>query len=255
MIEIVSHAYCPPGLDIYARLLSMQAASLAASPPDVWVGYTVCHAPEKYDKTTWAAVQELKDGRRLAGNSRVSFRSLVLSPSMLFRRAIGRNIVLKNIHLDTWAGWCTDVDYLFGDGCLDTVHELAKQNKFTLGYPQMYRINTTHDLGDIAIANAPNIPPDSDFQDRKQRLAIGGLQIIHKDMAVHGYLDETKWVNPVDPASGFRSCRCDRTYRNHMKDVGYKFMLLDIPGLRRIRHNLNGRDVDLAGVHKGKESW
>ena len=58
LIEIVTHVFCPPGLDQYAQQLRVQAASLIYWPPThCRVHLTACYFEE--DKATTDVIQEL----------------------------------------------------------------------------------------------------------------------------------------------------------------------------------------------------
>jgi len=82
------------------------------------------------------------------------------------------------------------------------------------------------------------IDPDH-FMMEKYRRAIGGIQIVRGSWArENGYLDDTRWTQPVSINTGFRSCKCDVPFR---KQVGSS-EAVDIPGVYRIRHSRCGRD-------------
>jgi len=91
------------------------------------------------------------------------------------------------------------------------------------------------------------------FALKRQRIAIGGVQIIGGKVARRiGYLDRTQWVEPVDAAIGFRSCKCDVAWR---RTNGLVAARLDIPNTFRIRHSTAGRDYNLGGDALGRVVW
>ena len=94
----------------------------------------------------------------------------------------------------------------------------------------------------------PTIDPEL-FMPKNINRAIGGVQIISGETARRvGYLDNTKWTEPVSEEEGFRSCSCDVAWRSANK---FPTVAIDIPNLYRIRHEVNGRDLDLGGNASG----
>ena len=251
-IEIVSHCFCPPGVTQYAEHLIWQWASLTLYPPPVPTTLSVCFTGT--DLETWQRLQTMQEmiseGR---SDPAVSLQTVQMKPSQLFRRAIGRNWCAKRTKADVV--WMTDVDYLFGPGCLTEIAKLVGPDS-GLMQPGYMRINTTHDIGDKMVqGNLANDLPTIDtslFSERKQRTCIGGCQIVGGDLARRiGYLDGTAWMEPVEDAKGFLSCRGDKKWRssNNLKAKRLPFSVY------RIRHNIDGRDFTLDGENKGKEVW
>lgn len=248
-IEIVAHCYCPPGVPFYAQCLKWQWASLVNCPCDHTVEYTVCYTNE--DRETVNRLSKCMSHEP----DNIYLRPLRLAPQQLFRRAIGRN--LRALNTDADIVWFTDIDYLFGWECLNTVASLVEPDD-KLCMPESYYINIDHKTGDsmlqrFANIDYPNIPANL-FQERNQRIPIGGLQIVGGNFAREvGYLKDTKYVEPVMAHFGFRSCKCDRWYR---KENNLKATRLAIPNVYRIRHTVDGRDFFADGTKgKGKEAW
>lgn len=244
-IEIVTHCYAGH-LPQYATLLKLQLASLFVYQPHVRMRITVCFAPG--DKLTEQVLQ--------CHNPKIDVEQLLLplEPALLFRRAIGRNIRAKLTDADVI--WFTDCDYFFGEGCIDSV---AAQVPVTgkLFCPRGYWIHRDHATGDAAIERATHgrlaVIDPAEFEFRDKTPAIGGLQIVGGDTARRvGYCDGTDWVKPVDPAKGFRSCKCDVAFR---RLNGFSATFIDVPNLYRVRHSDNGRDYTLAGEKAGKRAW
>ena len=250
-IELVTHCYCPRGTDTYAEHLKWQWASLVHYRPQTCnVLLTICYTQE--DTATALRVQAIEQSAKQQRGLNV--QAMDLSPSRLFRRAIGRNVAAKWSRAQ--AVWFTDVDYMFGPTCLDTVTAKV-QRTAGLVMPAYLQIQTDHATGDRMIAahraeQYPRIDPTL-FARRKQRIAIGGCQIVGGDLArAIGYLDGTKWTQPVDPMAGFRSCRCDKAWRQLN---GLNAIRVDVPNVYRIRHGEDGRDYDYQGEKIGKGAW
>lgn len=263
MIEIVTHCYnySALGADQYSQLLKWQLASLANHSPkcDFWITICCSRDDEELHKmlsTFW----------RHASVAAQRIALLYLPYEKLFRRAIGRNIRAK--HTKANVVWFTDCDYCFGEGCLDAVAELVTADS-GLCIPKTCKISydvngvlqdcerPNHETGHAAIERERDNPlpelREDEFMEREEKRAIGGLQIIGGNLARKiGYLDGTRWVEPVDPQLGFRSCRCDAAWR---RANGLKAMRLPIPNCYRLRHLIDGRDYDLAGTKQGKEIW
>lgn len=247
-IEIVTHCYCPPGVDEYAEHLKWQYASLKHWTPKVPVQLTVFYSAD--DRATCHRIAKMSsheiDGVRLCIRA--------LGHGELFRRAVGRNYRALFTKCDVI--WFTDVDYSFGEGCLDAVAEHMSEDS-GLRLPQTIHINTDHQVGhDMVVAakddDWPRIDPTK-FSTRRQKVAIGGVQIIGRKFANRiGYLHGTKWVQPVDPKAGFRSCKCDKAWRSHNKLSSKR---LPIPNCYRIRHTRDGRDYTIDGTLVGTEVW
>ena len=238
-------------MDFYAECLKWQWASLLQHRTQCTVEYTVCYTPG--DTVTAQRVEQISYDDK---PDNLYFRPLPLQPQQLFRRAIGRNI--RALATDADVVWMTDVDYLFGDECLDAAARQVCPVRSKLCMPGRYHINNDHATGDKMIADNRNVThPKLNpklFTERKQRLAIGGLQIIGGNFARDaGYLKDTRYVEPVSSHFGFRSCKCDRWYR---KEYKLKAERLNIPGVYRMRHTEAGRDYFMSGA-KGeqKEAW
>lgn len=249
MLDIVTHCYCPPGVEHYATCLRVQAASLKWWPPSCRVRLFICTTPS--DVATAREINNLLDLQRDLPDN-VTLFEISLPPGELFRRAIGRNLASKRTLAD--AVWYTDVDYWFGEGCLQAVVDQVHAGSL-LSMPSQVRICRDHETGDALIAEAsqgvwPRLSPEF-FEFRVQRPCIGGVQIIGGDYArQHGYLEGTKWIEPVDPSAGFRSCKCDRAYRQ-----GMSAKRLAIPNVFRLRHTRDGRDYDQTGNRIGRKVW
>lgn len=260
-MEIVTHVYCPPGVDQYAEMLRWQWASLAMNPPPVPTLFTVFFSTE--DDSTSRVVGQLSKEYAL----NVRFMPLGLPPEKLFRRAIGRNeraLVTKAEVI-----WFTDVDYLFGANCLKDVWEHVAVDS-GLCIPEKIHIckDTTgkyahcprpdHALGDQLLREGravkyPRLNPEY-FKEKEVKQAIGGVQIVGGRLARSiGYLKDTKWVQPVSTEQGFRQCRGDAVWR---RSNDLKSTRIPVRGLYRLRHSIDGRDYDSKGTKgDGKEMW
>jgi hypothetical protein len=227
-VELIVHCYAEK-IPIFASMLTAQLSSLVLWPPknaDVTVT-VVCAAD---DDLTAQTVVEFS----AQYGDRFRLQSLYLDKSRLFRRAIGRNEAAKLSTADRV--WFIDADYLLGDGAIDAV----AQTKFkcALLFPKHVWIHRAHHLGDAEIARIipgqlfrPNLEL---FEQRLEKFAIGGLQIVHGDTArIGGYLDGTKWTQPVPQATDFLDTKEDKAFRVHCGGS----MPVDIPGVYRMRHS------------------
>lgn len=252
LIEIVTHVYCPPDVDQYAEHLRWQFASLLRHAGEVGVRWSVCYT--RTDARSAATVETL--GNALTGPAATGFvlQGIDLPPERLFRRAIGRDWAARHSPADVV--WFTDVDYCFGPGSLAAALA-GVAGRSGLFMPAEILIHRDHATGDADVAAARSVllpePDPAHFAARRQRVCIGGVQIVDGDTARRvGYCGGTRWTEPVDPAAGFRSCRCDRAFR---KLNGFRAVALPIPNVYRLRHSRDGRDFDLTGDRIGKEVW
>lgn len=249
-IEIVTHVFCPVGIDFYAECLKWQWASLINYSCEHVVDYTVF-----YTSSDTATIDQLETCDRFQPEN-VYLRPVELPPQQLFRRSIGRNI--RALNTDADIVWFTDVDYLFGGGCLDGLATIVSPDD-PICCPESYWINIDHETGDRMLdeyrtVDLPRIPRKM-FVERKQKLAIGGLQIVGGNtIRKTGYLkDNIKYQTPVTVEKGFRSCKCDRVFRKESK---LPTIRVSIPEIYRIRHSVDGRDFYANGSKGvGKEAW
>lgn len=247
MIEIVTHVWCPPGQDTYAELLRWQHSSLILNPPPVPVVYSICYCPD-----------DLITTRVLSGLDKAQNLELNLvpgKPKQLFRRAILRN--QRALATEADIVWFTDVDYLFGEGCLEDVVAQADRDSGLLT-PEFVLICKSHAIGQDLIESSKEvqypIPPPGLFKLKGFRVAVGGAQIVGANQLKKvGYLNHTRWVRPVDPKPGFRACRCDREFRKKIGGgIGKK---IPIRNVYRMRHLQKGRDFSMDGDYIGPEAW
>lgn len=182
----------------------------------------------------------------------MAVESLELPLSQLLRRAIGRNIVALSCTEDVL--YNVDCDYWFGDGAIDAVMQQVSPDS-ELCYPDEVQVNVDHATGDRMVAEnwdvtLPRIDP-SLFTPLRRRLAIGGLQIVGGNVArERGYLDGTKWVEPVAVERGWRATKEDKAFRQ-----GRKATPIKVPNLYWIRHAVKGQDLDFEGRHVGRGAW
>lgn len=249
-ICLVTHCYCPPGLDIYAEHLRWQWATLVNYPATkAKIKWVVCCASREQDPATHEAL----DAGPPANPDLWRFVH-VYPLEHLFRRAIGRNIVAKTETAD--AVIFTDVDYLWSGQSLDAIADLVSPDDL-LCSPEYINISIDHATGQRIVDEARGKPvppiPFETFAKRRQKVAIGGCQIVGGNTARRvGYCDNTKWTVPVSVESGFRSCKCDRAFRKLNNFTPRK---LPLEGVYRLRHVSDGRDYDLAGEKIGRKAW
>lgn len=246
-IEIVTHCYCPPGVDGYARMLAAQCESLLRWKPRA-TRVTLSVFTTGCDELTLKCVDTWSEQLALENVDLIPY---VLHPSDLFRRAIGRNIAARTTSADVV--WFTDVDYFFGPGCLDAVTEAVPLEGVDLYCPREVLICRDHATGDELVATGRALDSLDLFVARRQKVAIGGCQIVAGAWARrNGYLHGTRWVKPVSAEQGFRSCKCDRAFRSVNK---LRTEHIDAPGVYRLRHTRDGRDYDVNGRKVGRSVW
>lgn len=236
ILEIIVHCYAEQIPD-FASMLTAQLSSIIRHPPSgegrvvVWV----CTAIS--DRLTHEVVAAMGYRASLLPDNRVRFESFTSDKRFLFRRAIGRNVRARRTHSDVV--WFADADYIMSAGSIDAILAIDFTTlPLPLAYPKQVFIQRSHASGDKAIATI--IPGEdwildtSAFDVKTEKFAIGGLQIVSGETArQHGYLDNTKWVRPVDPTLGFQDTKEDKAYRAALGgSCG-----VEIPGLYRMRHS------------------
>jgi len=237
-IRIITHCWARD-LPQYAQFLRYHVSSLVLYPPDFQVGVTVCYC--KDDINTVKALRDLICHMSIA---ELNLRGVALQKDELGRRSIGRN---KAALLSTEdLIWFADVDYVFRQGCLQSLYQQWLQLKDTgisMLYPNGVKIHKDHETGDKAVQWAANckerwidIDP-ADFIPWKYRKAIGGAQIVSGEFArQHGYLkDNEMWQTPRTDGVMFGHTRDDIAYRTYCKEYG-KIVPIELPELYRLRH-------------------
>jgi len=227
-IEIVSHCWN------YSHLLAYNLSSLVNYPPqDIDVTMTVFYSPE--DQGT-VNMLEYFSGIEVPG---VEWNWRQLSTDHLLRRAIGRN----KAALETKANWVwyIDCDLIFHQGCLDSLASSLQGRKDALLYPKTEHITSLLEDQNPILKNGSNpeiidIDP-SIFHIRYIPRAVGAYQITHGDIArACGYCNHIRVYQT--PTRHWRKTYEDRTYRWLLRTQG---VVIDIPGIYRIRHSSKGR--------------
>lgn len=236
MIDIITHCWSGV-IDQYAYLLHYQLNSVAECLPEsVKVRFNVCTAEE--DTLTRGIVEMMRE--------KVEIREHLFDVPDLMRRAIGRHQVALDLSEDSELVWFADCDYLFGEGCLDTLYA-KNQTSASVIWPSYALTNTTHAIGDGLVLNAKagdvRMPPESLFYPKRNRAAIGGIQITQSKIAREaGYMQEgSRWLKPV-PDGAWRRTKEDPRWRKYMRAYGTR-LRLELPNLYRIRHTECGREV------------
>jgi len=231
-IELVTHCWR------YSRVLNYQLASIRANPPaDAKLMVTVFVA--KDDPMTHRVVGYWWERSKCLWPD-VTIRQRRIPSPQLLRREIGRNKAALASIADLI--WFLDCDYVFGPDCLETLATIDLPDD-KLFYPQHVWINKTHALGDEYARRAAegpsiyNIDPD-DFERRKERKAIGGLQIVPGDVArQYGYCrDDKKLQSPVTDGK-WQTTKGDYRFREILGTSG---TAIDLPNLYRIRQTTEG---------------
>ena len=248
-IEIVTHCYSGDQVPIYHRLLQMQLSSILEHyKKDIQITITVFYTME--DHLTSSIVHWFKSKcepfqTRKSLCSNLTLNHITLPKKLLFRRAIGRNMAAKRTYADVV--WFTDVDYLFFGDSIETAYDACLKAETDMVFANKVQIHRKHQYGDDLVSLLEgqhqivhfNATFSTRFASRKERRAIGGIQIVKGNWCrEHGYLSDTKWVNEVDSDIGFQSCKCDVAFRKNLgSSTG-----VEIPDLYRVRHSRCGRD-------------
>jgi len=233
-IEVVAHCFAEKRPE-FAKLLTAQLSSLELWPAKADIQVTVCTA--KSDNLTMSVCKAFNNDWVEDSDYPVLETIEAAEHRWLFRRSIIRNRCAKESLADIV--WFCDADYIFGQGCLDA---LAASDFKGLAYPKEVQIHRAHWLGDKEIARIEPgklFEPDlSLFETKREKFAIGGLQIVDGDSArKYGYLDATKWVQPVPDAQDFLDTKEDKAFRNFMIEKCGPSTQLDLPNLYRFRHS------------------
>ena len=243
-IEIVSHAWSY-GYDQYAKLLALQLSSLYVYGPsrsDLRITVFVCEDDIEITDVCefFTKYAKFKDIRVIPMQSR----------NYLMRRAIGRNMVALDTDADLV--WYADCDYLFLEGCFDSLTDLCDSGKLgDLSYPKHIFYSRSHKSGDefFNLVDLQKLQLDEccklkreDFVSEPLNRAIGGAQICRgKTLNKKGYLRGTKWVEPMIEGEG-ANFRDDVMFRRGFGcDRG---LSIPLGGVYRVRHSQNTYDEE-----------
>lgn len=230
-LELVVHCFAEKIPD-FASMLTAQLSSIIRHPPSTGsvLVNVVTSTTDRLTAEVVAAFAYRADSRQ---PTHVTIERMAIETTLLFRRAIGRNYCARRTAADVV--WWGDCDYTCGPRSLDAI--LAVECD-TLWHPKQVLIHASHEEGDKLIERIiPGEEVEGDFGrfvEHRVRYAIGGLQFVSGAIArSKGYLDQTRWTKPVDPAGGFRDTGEDRVYRGSFE----RSVAVDIPGLMRLRHS------------------
>ena len=248
------HVYEPIHLEVYSKLLWHQLASLWNYPPRHPVKYWFCYTMGD------GRINQVIDKFWNRKHPSVTLTGMEMHPCKLFRRAIGRHQVTafgetgpEDIY------WFGDCDYVFGDGCLDTLSLMNKASALPdICTLDSYFVQKTHLLGDELLRRtdiheeprAQSLNLKFDFAQVPNKRPIGGLQIVRGPIAAEGYLADTKWQQVVNPVDGFRETIEDRKYFLAQQKLGRKWEKISLPCLYRLRHSQRGA----IGTYRRKRS-
>ena len=231
-IEIITHCQSIER-GWYSSLLTYQLSSLVLHPPkncEVSITVFSCKEDEKTQKVL----------RYFEQYENLYLRSILLDAGDLGRRSIGRNLAALQTKADIV--WFTDVDYTFGEGCLDAVAAQEWPEKAVLGFVEYTSIHKDHDIGDKYIETAYENPQllDVNVDDfvlhEKHIRPIGGIQIVQGDFArEHGYCKSFPETRKPIPDGTFASCTCDLVFRRECRRLGGQISF-NIPSVYRLRH-------------------
>jgi hypothetical protein len=237
-IEIIVHAYAI-SYSHYAALLAYQLSSLVIYPPKCKVRITICRVleDEKVQKTIDYFYK----------NETLDINSFLLTKKEIGRRSIGRNKAALESTGDII--WFADVDYFFGENCLDFLSEMDWPKNASIIFPRRNKITRYHGLGDEIINRMIGRPRTLDidkgeFKKFSQKKAIGGLQIVKGEFArKYGYCRRRAWQMPLDPP--FSNTREDVVYRKFCETQGV-MVGITLPQLFRIRHTTSALETHIV---------
>lgn len=250
-LSIVVHMFAEV-IPAYAKLFTAQLSSLIYYPPkncavnfQVWTAET---------DTLTLAICKGFDDLFVSRGIRARVIADCLPKTKLFRRAIGRNLSAK--HCTTDVMWFADGDYCFYDGCLEYVanFDFEAIKPAEMIFPKHYWNQESHAVGDAEIAE---IVPGELFQTDKRnyhkkrlKLGIGGLQIMPREVALRGYLDNTKWCQPRIDETPFPDTDDDARFRRTI----HSSIPASIPNLFRLRHTESSyEDADARKLRMNKK--
>lgn len=239
-VRIVTHCYART-LPQFAEHLKFQLSSLLLYPPECKVQVSVCASP--HDRDT---LEVIKFFQKPEFGSFI--KPVLMEEASLFRRSIGRNI--EGITAQEELVWFTDVDHVFGKGCIDEVFQgfvemKSKIPDLLMIYPRQINIQNEHHLGDTLVKKTKDqgnylVDIDSsEFSPKGYNRAIGGVQITDGNFCRnYGYLNHSKrYQAPRTDGKPFRDFRDDIAFRNFVAMHG-KVKSISVNGLYRIRHTL-----------------
>ena len=195
MIEVISHCF---GVR-YAALLVYHFSSLVlreSKPITMTVIYIID------DKPTITVLEYFSK----LNVPWIRWNFIPMVSKLVYQRPIGRNIAAKQSTADIV--WFADCDYVFGDGCLDTLWALHPLKNDAVFWPEgiLYCTNLScwkeivsiTRKGDEVIPKIVDVNP-LQFTLTIMKRAIGGVQIVSGDTArKYGYLpDDAIWQRPI----------------------------------------------------------
>ena len=232
-INIITHCWALH-LPQYATMLRCQLASIVHHQPSCKVTVHVCYA---------AADHLTRDVIALATLWQTTTFRVVgyeMPPEKLMRRGIGRNELALANTADVV--WFTDCDYMFGEGCLDTLAAQIDTLK-PLSYPAVVNIHRDHATGDAYLYEVNVLPRHirppirkTDFKPQRMIRAIGGVMIVTGEVAALGFCDKSRrFMAPIEETEGWQRSRCDRAAR-----IEWGFgtgRRIELPEVYRLRHS------------------
>jgi hypothetical protein len=248
-IEFVTHCWN------YWRCLSLQLSSFILYPTEeVEVIVSVCYSPE--DTATTDRLNQIVGWLQDNGCPKnLELRLHPMENSLLFRRAIGRNMLALKTEAD-WV-WFADCDMMFDGGAIDNLGRYLtnleeESPDIKMVFPRYVRASTQEN-GDELIYSVGDVWDEplraslTGFHKKRYNAAIGGAQVVRKDVCVSkGYLNdypqyrrpETRWKRTREDPLFRRKCIGSR---------GHPVVESNIcDGVSRVRHTKRGRfDIGL----------
>ncbi len=259
--DVITHCWAgQKECEHYAAALSFQLASFQRWSRPSEVRVWVCHAEDEDDMRTKAVIDFYQHNYCDRSGGQPDIVSWPMPLNRLFRRAIGRNEVMEEAANTGSCGcWLIDVEYMVGKS---TMQYLSRMYCWTdvmppVGYVERYDICKTHERGDEllnsfeAIGTSVPVVHDEDFVFTHPRKPIGGTMLVRGDVMKEGYCRGTRRMKTVSPEGGFRRCSCDVTFKKYHKKAGRIWQPLAVPGVKRLRHTVNGRNIALDGTNLG----
>lgn len=247
-VLLVTHCYAKE-LPQYAAFLRYQLSSLVLYKPAVKTRIVVCYSPK--DELTASVLRWFLVSTKPED---ICLSVMGLTEDHLFRRSVGRNRAA--LASDEDLIWFTDVDHVFGEGCIDSLWNTWNGNgcdllrirdsqgkQPTMVYPKEIQILQDHATGDRLVEQVLNEPerlwavdPD-EFVSKTYNRAIGGIQIVPGRLCREiGYLHgHQKWCSPRTDGKPFGDFHDDVVFRGVVSQRG-EIVPIELPNLFRLRH-------------------
>lgn len=210
--------------------MNYQLSSLVIYPP------TKCHArvtvfSSREDERTQKVLEHF------LGLDKLDLNCVYQPLEELGRRSIGRDLAAKKTKADIV--WFTDADFLFRDGCLDSLATKQWRDGTAAVIPKKFRVSRSEQFGMKAIkrVDRPRVLDikEDEFGNSICTRMLGALQIVRgPEVKSWGYCRGHRYHQlPTDGT--FERCRSDTEFRRFWGTRG-DVQRIAIPNLYRILH-------------------